>query len=343
MRPAYLHMKSDFVLIPVLVGIVLIGGACVPYQKFQDMKARAENCERNYADAQRRISSLEAEVDSLQQMILKLQEVNQELRKDTSLMGMRYRQLVAHYNEVWSSYELLKKNYAELVSRKGQEQQSLLVQLQLREQELNELRRELDQRELELRQLEQDLQAREQRIRELERLLAARDSAIQQIQRQLQEALLGFGDELNVEIRDGKIYVSMSEKLLFKSGSIVVEPDGRRALGKLAEILREHPDITILVEGHTDNVPIRTSCIRDNWDLSVLRATSVVQILTQEYGIDPTRVIPSGRGEFMPVASNETPEGRARNRRTEIILVPDLAKIMKLLEGVPAPSPPEEK
>jgi chemotaxis protein MotB len=123
----------------------------------------------------------------------------------------------------------------------------------------------------------------------------------------------------------------MSDKLLFKSGSVAVENKGKEAIKLLADVLGKNPDIDILIEGHTDNVPIKTAVYKDNWDLSVARATSIVRILTEEYKIEPTRLTASGKGEFSPRASNETPDGRALNRRTEIILSPKLDEIMKLL------------
>jgi len=145
--------------------------------------------------------------------------------------------------------------------------------------------------------------------------------------------LLGFNsDELSVEVKNGKVYVSMSDKLLFKSGSAAVEAKGKEAIKLLAGVLEKNQDIDILIEGHTDNVPIKTAVYRDNWDLSVARATSIVRILTDEYKIIPTRLTASGKGEFWPRATNETPEGRASNRRTEIILSPKLDEIMQLLK-----------
>jgi len=145
---------------------------------------------------------------------------------------------------------------------------------------------------------------------------------------------LGFQtDELSVEIKNGKVYVSMSDKLLFKSGSAAIETKGKEAIKMLADVLSKNQDIDILIEGHTDNVPIRTAVYRDNWDLSVARATSIVRILTDEYKITPTRLTASGKGEFSPRALNDTPEGRASNRRTEIILSPKLDEIMELLKN----------
>jgi chemotaxis protein MotB len=138
-------------------------------------------------------------------------------------------------------------------------------------------------------------------------------------------------DDLSVYIKDGNLYVSLAEKLLFKSGSDVVNPLGKEALKSLANVLNKTNDITVMIEGHTDNVPIKTKQFEDNWDLSTARATSVVRILTTDYGFDPGRIIASGRGKFYPVKANETDEGRAANRRTEVILSPDLKELYMLM------------
>jgi chemotaxis protein MotB len=138
-------------------------------------------------------------------------------------------------------------------------------------------------------------------------------------------------DELSVYIKDGNVYVSLQEKLLFKSGSDVVDPKGKEALKSLAQVLNSSNDITVMIEGHTDNVPIKTNLFKDNWDLSTARATSIVRILTNEFGFDPLRITASGKGQFHPVKTNDTNEGRAGNRRTEVILSPDLQEVYKLL------------
>jgi chemotaxis protein MotB len=177
------------------------------------------------------------------------------------------------------------------------------------------------------------LSEREKTLHEMIQVIAKQDSITRNLNNILRNALLSFNsDELSVEIKDGKVYVSMSDKLLFQSGSSAVEDKGKDALKLLAGVLEKNSDIDILVEGHTDNVPIKTSVYKDNWDLSVARATSIVRILTNDYKIVPTRLTASGKGEFFPKADNDTPEGRARNRRTEIILSPKLDELMKLLK-----------
>lgn len=179
-----------------------------------------------------------------------------------------------------------------------------------------------------------DLQNKERMLREMQAIIERQNAMTQKLNQTLRDALLGFAsDEISTEIRDGKVYVSMSDKLLFKSGSATVEAKGVDALQKLADVLNKNPDIQILVEGHTDNVPIKTAVYKDNWDLSVARATSITRLLSEKYAVSSTRLTASGRGEFYPKASNDTPEGKAKNRRTEIILSPKLDEIMNLLNN----------
>lgn len=177
------------------------------------------------------------------------------------------------------------------------------------------------------------LAEREATINELQAEIKAQNDRVSALLQSVKDALLGFSsDELTVTQKDGKVYVAMSDKLLFESGSAQVNKQGKEALGKLAEVLKKQNDIDVFIEGHTDTKPIKTVQFKDNWDLSVVRATSVVRILTKDYGVNPLQIVPSGRGEFMPVDDNETADGRARNRRTEIIMAPRLDKLMDILK-----------
>lgn len=178
------------------------------------------------------------------------------------------------------------------------------------------------------------LSEKEAQLRNLQSVLRKQDSILNALNNSVKNALLGFNpDELSVEMKNGKVYVSMSDKLLFKSGDATVEAKGKDALKKLAEVLNKNNDIAISIEGHTDNVPIKTAIYKDNWDLSTARANNVVRLLTVDYGMDPHRLTASGRGEFYPIADNTTPEGKAKNRRTEIVLSPKLDELMKLISA----------
>jgi chemotaxis protein MotB len=181
----------------------------------------------------------------------------------------------------------------------------------------------------------EQLAAQQKRLEQLQALMNQQKNAIQEIRKKMTDALVGFSsNELSVSIKNGKVYVSLSENLLFPSGSAVVNPKGKVALGKLAAVLNSNPEITVDIEGHTDSVPIRGR-YQDNWDLSTARANSIVRILTVEYQVDPTRVIASGHSSYDPVQSNSTADGRALNRRTEIILSPKLDELYRLLEAAP--------
>ena len=184
-----------------------------------------------------------------------------------------------------------------------------------------------------LKEKMEKLAEREATINKLQAEVDAQNARLQSLLNSVKDALLGFSsDELTVTEKNGKIYVAMSDKLLFESGSAQVNKQGKEALGKLAEVLKKQHDIDVFIEGHTDNKPIKTVQFKDNWDLSVVRATSVVRILTKDYGVNPLQILPCGRGEFMPVDNNESVEGRAHNRRTEIIMAPKLDKLMDILK-----------
>ena len=185
-----------------------------------------------------------------------------------------------------------------------------------------------------LNQKKNELNERECTINELQQMINAQNEKVRKLLSSVKDALLGFSsDELTVREKDGKVYVAMSDKLLFQSGSARLDKRGEEALGKLAEVLNKQTDIDVFIEGHTDNKPINTVQFKDNWDLSVIRATSVVRILIKNYNVNPLQIQPSGRGEYMPVDDNETAEGRSKNRRTEIIMAPKLDKLFQMLQS----------
>lgn len=186
---------------------------------------------------------------------------------------------------------------------------------------------------------QQELEQEKKRLAQMRQLMDQQRQAIEGLRQKMTNALVNFKpEELTVTVKNGKVYVSLQENLLFPSGSAVVNPKGKEALGTLAQVLNQNPDITVLIEGHTDSIPMKGR-YEDNWALSTARATSIVRILTDTYNVDPTRVTASGRSKYEPVDSNETAEGRARNRRTEIILSPKLEELMRLLEQTPGAEP----
>jgi len=238
---------------------------------------------------------------------------NKLLRADTTDLGQKLRSEQAEYKALDDKYKVL-------TSTSGQQFSQLTGDLKNKSNEL-EIKEKL-------------LKEREQKLKEMQSIIARQDSIVNNLNNIVKNALLGFNpDELSVQMKNGKVYVSMSDKLLFKSGSADVEAKGKDALKKLAGVLNKSANIDILIEGHTDTVPIKTPVYKDNWDLSAARATSVVRLLTNEYQLDPKRLTASGKGEFFPVASNKTPEGKAKNRRTEIILSPKLDELFKLIQN----------
>jgi chemotaxis protein MotB len=185
---------------------------------------------------------------------------------------------------------------------------------------------------------QQQLEEEQQRLAAMRELMDKQRQAIENLRQKMTNALVNFKpEELTVSIKNGKVYVSLQESLLFPSGSAEVNPRGKEAIGKLAQALNTNPDISVMIEGHTDSIPMRGK-YEDNWALSTARATSIVRILTDTYKVDPVRVTASGRSKYEPVDTNETPEGRSKNRRTEIILSPKLDELMKLLEMTPEDS-----
>ena len=215
-------------------------------------------------------------------------------------------------------------------------------QLQLTQEQLLRKEDELKALELKLNKQQQDLDAlsielkkREARVNELEAVLKRKDQATADLKKKLQDALMGFeGKGLTITQKNGKVYVSLDESLLFESGKTSVQPKGVEALKNVAKVLEQNSDINVLVEGHTDDVPMKgAGDIKDNWDLSVMRATSVTKIILQNSKTDPKRITSAGRGEFFPIDAAKTPEARKKNRRTEIILTPKLDELLKVLES----------
>ncbi len=250
---------------------------------------------------------------------LELKEAeNAGLKSDLAEMTRKHNEISDMYNDQIAANKELRQKYNTLIDNSLSQTEQLNQALMAKSQELD--------------MKERLLSEREETLKEMQKIIARQDSITRRLNSILHNALLGFNpDELSLEIKNGKVYVSMSDKLLFKSGSATVESKGREALKVLGDVLDKNTDIDILVEGHTDNVPIKTAVYKDNWDLSVARATSIVRILSTDYRIEPTRLTASGKGEFFPKADNATAEGRAKNRRTEIILSPKLEEIMQLL------------
>lgn len=263
-----------------------------------------------------------------------LMKTNQNLSNLVDSLADQNNLLIGKYNVLETEHETLKVKHSELKKEYTDLGERYSAMMSDNFQRGYYYEEQLKNRESKLAQKEKELADRERRIAELERVIARQDSISRRLNQLLRDALLGFqADELSIEIKNGKVYVSMSDKLMFKSGSAEVEAKGKEALTILARVLNANPDFQIDIEGHTDNVPITNSPnYKDNWDLSVARATTMVRLLTNTHKVSPLRVTASGRGEYDPKSSNATAEGRAQNRRTEIILSPKLEDLMKLIE-----------
>ncbi len=240
-----------------------------------------------------------------------------------------YNALKANHDNLTASYDALEKNSSAAIADNVKKNRELLAQLEAKEQALaNENAR--------LTRLEKDLKNRSERVAELEGLIAAKDAAMTALKDAISKALTDFeGKGLTIEQRDGKVYVSMENKLLFNSGSWAVGSQGRQAVQQLGSVLGVNPDIAVLIEGHTDNVPYKGNAqLSGNWDLSTKRATAIVNILRENTDIKAENLTAAGRGEFAPIATNDTAEGKAKNRRIEVILTPKLDEISKLLNDL---------
>jgi len=232
----------------------------------------------------------------------------------------------SNYDNLKNSYDALEKNSSASIAANSQKNRELLAQLEAKEQALSAENARLE-------KLKSELEDRSNRVAELENVIAAKDAAMTTLKEAISKALTDFeGKGLTVEQRDGKVYVSMENKLLFSSGSWAVGAEGARAVKQLGTVLGDNPDIAVLIEGHTDNVPYKgNSILTNNWDLSTKRATAIVNILQQNNDINAENLTAAGRGEYAPVASNETVEGKAKNRRIEVILTPKLDELSQLL------------
>ncbi|MFY7733554.1 MAG: OmpA/MotB family protein [Bacteroidia bacterium] len=256
-----------------------------------------------------------------------LHGINVVFNQDTTQRGIAYRTLDSAYNELMAMFNELNRKHKALqidYTEMNQRYSDLLKSSLNKTEQLN----------LALKQKEDMLSAREKRLTELEAIIRRQDSITNALNEIVKRALLSFNsEELTVEMKNGKVYVSLSDKLLFKSASADIEEKGQEAIKKLGEVLNKNFDIDVLIEGHTDNVPLRSTInFKDNWDLSTERAANIVRILSDLSKVSPKRLTAAGRSEYMPKASNDTPEGRAKNRRTEIILTPKLDELYKLID-----------
>ena len=295
--------------------------SCVSSKKFNQLNG-------NFQDCQKTVQSLKEQNQALDSKIAELQsKINKQIKDIEQLTG-QLKETSQNLDDSKSANERLKQFNADLEKQLNSLKTGSSA-------EISRLMSKLQEAQADVQKREETLAQRTQRLQELEEILKQKDEAVKQLKQKVMDALLGFNNKgLTIQEKNGKVYVSLDEQLLFKTGQWVVDPKGQQALANLAEVLAQNPDINVMVEGHTDNVPMKGSGeVKDNWDLSVVRATAVTKILLKNKDIDPKRITSAGHGEFFPIDDANTPEARQKNRRTEIILTPKLDELFKILES----------
>lgn len=311
----------------------------------EQLLRKTRDVENLSRDTARLASTLELEFlknSQLNQTYELLLQKNKELLADNRFqtekisteLAMTQEQLIRKEDELKKLESDLTLLQAEL-KKKESSLNDLEKNLNQSKQEMERSRKELEQSQQSLAVSQSELEEKQQKLFELQRILTEKDSMVTALRNTVSEALLGFSDKgLKVEERNGKVYVSMDNKLLFASGSTAVGAEGSNALVELGKVLEANPEINVMVEGHTDDVPLRGSGqMKDNWDLSVLRATEIVRIILSNDKIDPSRITAAGRSQYLPVDPKTTAEARAKNRRTEIILTPKLDELFRVIDS----------
>lgn len=341
-------MKKKIFLI-VSCGCLLLS-SCVSKQKYMESQNALSNCNKERKTLKSEVMTLETTNKELMADKSKLNSQINQLANDTLAYNRKYSALYKQYNTLKNSYEDLTKSYQKLDASSKKESAIILKNIQDLQLALESKEKELLQKEKNLQVMSDslqmlsdsilqksiDIERQQKKLSELQSILDKKEEDVRLLKDKIKQALQGFdGSGLTVYEKNGKVYVSMEEQLLFASGSFLIDKRGEEALKKLAQVLSADPDINISIEGHTDNVPYKgnsSAQIKDNWDLSVMRATTVVKTLLKYGNISPNRLTASGKGEFVPLDASNTKEARAKNRRTEIILTPKLDALFEILE-----------
>ena len=305
-------MRTNFPkFIVVVLALSLTMSACVSKKKYMAMENVKKNLQGMVDSRDKSIDELKNEIGDLNKQVSDCEDDRSKLANDTTRLAAANRKMRNDMGDLADNYELVNENYTQLKAKSSEKLRELLTQLE---------------------SAQNDLSIREKRLAEVESMLQQRDSVMNLLRQRVANALLGFKDDgLTVEVRHGKVFVSLSNRLLFASGSTKIDANGQKALTGLANVLKDQKDLTIMVEGHTDDVPVSNlGAVKDNWDLSVLRSTEVVRLLVAN-GVEPTRIVPAGHGEFIPKVVGTTAEARASNRRTEIVLSPKLDELYDLI------------
>ena len=311
-------MKPKYILVVILYFLTM--QSCVSLKKFKDLDANYTQLNYLKDSLNYHNSDLELVNSELNDNVFRLSLRSSSLENDTILLGKEFRRKSRAYQDLSSSYEVLMKNNSTTMAKQAKENKELMERL--------------GQMEVDLQERELAIKSREQDVENLNNLLKQKDANLSSLKSSVVNALLGFkGEGLSVEQRNGKLYVSLENSLLFASGSWKVNKNGKVAITELSKVLAHQKDLQIMVEGHTDNMPYNgAGLVKDNWDLSVMRATSIVKILTNNKGLNALNITAAGKGPFSPLVENDSPENRAINRRIEIILSPNMDELMNLLE-----------
>ena len=331
MQKSFFFVASFFILV----------SSCVTPKIHNALIAESEATKSALDNQQKKALKLQTELEELAGEVSTLKNKITYLRNDSIRNGAALVTLQNKYDELSESYDLLASKNSRYMADKAKEIKQLLDELAetqsalfAKEDELSKLSMSLEAKEEELMLAEEKLAARSMRVAELESIINKKDSLVTTLKNSISNALRGLeGEGLTIEQRNGRVYISLEEDLLFASGQYEVNSGGVAALNKLSNVLAPQKDLQILVEGHTDSIPFNgRGAVADNWDLSVMRATNVVKVLTQNTALDPVQLIAAGRGEFVPIAGNDTKEGRSANRRIEMILTPNLDDLFRLLD-----------
>lgn len=334
-------MKRSIFYIPGLFALVFFAISCVSGKKYSGLQDTSKQF-MNERDAFKTDNiGLEMQNKELKAKLASIEKGMDTIKLEISSAQNERDKAVDNYNRMSAKYTELQNAQEDLIKGNVKETQKLLSELQTaqsnlqkKEDLLRQLEQNLDTKKASLDELTFELEKRNARLAELEKILDAQKKIVQDLKSKVSEALLGFENNgLTVTMKNGKVYVSLDEKLLFKSASWDIDANGRNALKKLAGVLEKNPDIQVAIEGHTDNVPYNpgNSQLKDNWDLSVKRATTVIRVLLEGSRIDPKRLTASGRSQYQPVDDHNTSDARQKNRRTEIVLTPDLTELYNLI------------
>jgi chemotaxis protein MotB len=335
-------MKKSLVPILGILTIIMLSVSCVSGKKFGSLQDTSRQF-MNERDAFKSDNiGLGMQNKELEAKLAALEKNMGTVKQDISAAERARDKAVEDYNRISSKYTELQNAQDDLVKGNVKETQKLLAELQAaqenlqkKEDLLRQLSQSLDTKKASLDELTFELEKKNAKLAELEKILDAQKKIVQDLKSKVSDALLGFENNgLTVSMKNGKVYVSLDEKLLFKSASYDIDANGRNALKKLAGVLEKNPGIQITIEGHTDNVPYNPGSgqLRDNWDLSVKRATTVVRVLIEGSKIDAKRLTASGRSQYLPVDDRNTTDARQKNRRTEIVLTPDLTELYQLID-----------